>query len=120
MLLSQFCLLVWIKSSTLFLNVVSPGLADPVLHLNTAAINEGEELTANCTAPGEEGSFSFFFFQNNKQVGRVSANSNKATTIISLRGTGTHRVHCSYKVRTTDEFVSSAKSPNSTVLVKGK
>ncbi|XP_030600975.1 platelet endothelial cell adhesion molecule isoform X2 [Archocentrus centrarchus] len=94
------------------------GLSEPVLHLSMTTINEGEELAAHCTARGEAGSFTFFFFQNNKQVGRVTASSNTATANISLKGTGNHKLHCSYKVRTADEFVSSENSSIITVSVK--
>lgn len=97
-----------------------PGLSQPVLHLNTNVVNEGEEVQATCIAPGEIGSFIFFFFDNDEQISRVEGHSNQAKTTFRLSGADIHKIHCSYKIRTAEDTFPSTKSNNVTVSVKGQ
>uniref|UniRef100_A0A3P8PDH4 Ig-like domain-containing protein n=1 Tax=Astatotilapia calliptera TaxID=8154 RepID=A0A3P8PDH4_ASTCA len=94
------------------------GLSQPVLHLNTNVVNEGEEVQATCIAPGEIGSFIFFFFDNDEQISRVEGLSNQAKTTFRLSGADIHKIHCSYKIRTAEDTFPSTKSNNVTVSVK--
>ncbi|CAI5679064.1 unnamed protein product [Oreochromis niloticus] len=94
------------------------GLSQPVLHLEMNVVNEGEEVQATCIAPGEIGSFIFFFFDNDEQMSRVEGLSNQAKTTFRLSSGGIHKIHCSYKIRTAEDTFPSTKSNNVTVSVK--
>ncbi|XP_063333024.1 platelet endothelial cell adhesion molecule isoform X2 [Pelmatolapia mariae] len=94
------------------------GLSQPVLHLAMNVVNEGEEVRATCIAPGEIGSFIFFFFDNDEQIRRVEELSNQAKTTFRLSSGGVHKIHCSYKIRTAEDTFPSTKSNNVTVSVK--
>ncbi|XP_031610026.1 platelet endothelial cell adhesion molecule isoform X2 [Oreochromis aureus] len=94
------------------------GLSQPDLHLEMNVVNEGEEVQATCIAPGEIGSFIFFFFDNDEQMSRVEGLSNQAKTTFRLSSGGIHKIHCSYKIRTAEDTFPSTKSNNVTVSVK--
>lgn len=96
-----------------------PGLSKPVLSLNKHVVNEGEELKARCTAPGETGSIFFFFYDDSEEIQREQNNSNQAEVMIRISG-GDHKIQCAYNVLITPDSIKSEMSNTIMVRVKGK
>ncbi|XP_061626001.1 platelet endothelial cell adhesion molecule isoform X1 [Phyllopteryx taeniolatus] len=94
------------------------GLSAPLLHLNNAVINEGEELTARCTAPGETGSIIFYFHDDAKEILEDRVNSNLSEVKLHFSSIGIHKMYCYYTVLVTPLVVESDKSNTVTVSVK--
>ncbi|XP_031723034.1 platelet endothelial cell adhesion molecule isoform X3 [Anarrhichthys ocellatus] len=94
------------------------GLSKPVLHLNKGVVTEGEEITATCTAPGETGSFYFYFYENSTEILDKQVNSNQAEAKLHFSSAGIHRIHCAYTVLITPDFSKSEESNTVTVSVK--
>ncbi|XP_035515939.1 platelet endothelial cell adhesion molecule isoform X2 [Morone saxatilis] len=94
------------------------GLSKPVLHLNKGVVNEGEEVTARCSAPGETGSIYFYFFKDSKEFQEKSTNSNQTEIKLHFSSVGVHKIHCSYTVFVRPESFKSEDSNNVTVSVK--
>lgn len=97
-----------------------PGLSKPVLHLNNGVVNEGEEVTARCMAPGETGSFFFYFFKDSKEILDKRVSSNQAEAKIRFRSVGIHKIHCAYTVVITPDSLKSEESNGVTVSVRGE
>lgn len=95
------------------------GLSKPVLHLNKGVVNEGEELTARCTAPGETGSIFFYFYEGSKDILEKQVNSNQAEAKLRFSSVGIHKIHCAYVVLITPDSLRSEDSNAITVSVKG-
>ncbi|XP_038570366.1 platelet endothelial cell adhesion molecule isoform X3 [Micropterus salmoides] len=93
------------------------GLSKPVLSLNKHVVNEGEELKARCTAPGETGSIFFFFYDNSEEIQREQNNSNQAEVMIRISG-GDHKIQCAYNVLITPDSIKSEMSNTINVRVK--
>ncbi|XP_068583098.1 LOW QUALITY PROTEIN: platelet endothelial cell adhesion molecule [Cebidichthys violaceus] len=94
------------------------GLSKPVLHLNKGVVTEGEEITAKCTAPGETGSFYFYFYEGSKEIQEKQDNSNQAEVKLHLRSSGIHKIHCAYTVLITPDSFKSEESNGVTVSVR--
>ncbi|XP_033947789.1 platelet endothelial cell adhesion molecule isoform X4 [Pseudochaenichthys georgianus] len=94
------------------------GLSKPLLHINKGVVSEGEEVTATCTAPGETGSFFFYFYEDSKEIQEKQVNSNQAEARLLFSSTGYHKIHCGYTVLVTPESFKSKESLSVTVLVK--
>ncbi|KAF3851894.1 hypothetical protein F7725_005249 [Dissostichus mawsoni] len=86
------------------------GLSKPVLHINKGVVSEGEEVTAICTAPGETGSFFFYFYEDSKEIQEKQVNSNKAEARLRFSSTGYHKIHCGYTVLVTPDSFKSEES----------
>ncbi|XP_045904451.1 platelet endothelial cell adhesion molecule [Micropterus dolomieu] len=93
------------------------GLSKPVLSLNKHVVNEGEELKARCTAPGETGSIFFFFYDDSEEIQREQNNSNQAEVMIRISG-GDHKIQCAYNVLITPDSIKSEMS--NTIMVRVK
>ncbi|XP_027138906.1 platelet endothelial cell adhesion molecule isoform X3 [Larimichthys crocea] len=74
------------------------GLSKPVLHVNNSMVSEGEEVIATCMAPGERGSFYFYFYEDSKEIHNMQASSNQAEARLSINSVGSHIIHCEYAV----------------------
>ncbi|XP_063739335.1 platelet endothelial cell adhesion molecule isoform X3 [Eleginops maclovinus] len=94
------------------------GLSKPVLHINKGVVSEGEEITAKCTAPGETGSFFFYFFIDSKEIKDMQVNSNQAEVQLHFSSTGIHKIHCGYTVLVTPDSFKSNESDSFTVSVR--
>ncbi|XP_062293867.1 platelet endothelial cell adhesion molecule isoform X4 [Scomber scombrus] len=94
------------------------GLSKPELHLNKAVVNEGEEVTVRCTAPGETGSIIFYFYEDSKEIKEEQVSSNYAETKIRFTSTGIHKCHCAYTVVVVPDAFRSEQSNIVTVSVK--
>ncbi|KAM6941454.1 platelet endothelial cell adhesion molecule isoform 2-T2 [Lycodopsis pacificus] len=94
------------------------GLSKPVLHLNKGVVTEGEEITAKCTAPGETGSFYFYFYEDSTDILDKQVNSNQAEAKLHFSSAGIHRIHCAYTVLITPDSFKSEESNTVTVSVK--
>ncbi|KAM9314688.1 platelet endothelial cell adhesion molecule isoform 3-T4 [Pholidichthys leucotaenia] len=94
------------------------GLADPVLTLSKLNVQEGEEVTAWCSAPGETGSIYFHFYDNSNESHVERVNSNQAEAKFSFSSSGSHQVHCSYTVLITADSIKSKQSNMVTVTVR--
>ncbi|XP_073330765.1 platelet endothelial cell adhesion molecule isoform X2 [Pagrus major] len=94
------------------------GLSKPVLRLNKGVVKEGEEITATCTAPGETGSFYFYFYEDSKEIQVRQVNSNQAEAKLRFSSGGIRRIHCSYIVLISPDSVKSEESNNVTISVK--
>ncbi|XP_033985177.1 platelet endothelial cell adhesion molecule isoform X3 [Trematomus bernacchii] len=94
------------------------GLSKPVLHINKGVVSEGEEVTATCTAPGETGSFFFYFYEDSKEIQEKQVNTNQAEARLHFSSTGHHKIHCGYTVLVTPESFKSEESLSVTVSVK--
>ncbi|XP_019939251.2 platelet endothelial cell adhesion molecule isoform X2 [Paralichthys olivaceus] len=95
------------------------GLSKPELHLNKGVLNEGEEVTATCTAPGETGSIFFYFYEDSKMIEVNPSNSNKLEAKFRFSSVGIHKIHCTYAVVIMAESFKSEQSNIVTVSVKG-
>ncbi|XP_074521518.1 platelet endothelial cell adhesion molecule isoform X2 [Halichoeres trimaculatus] len=94
------------------------GLSQPILNLNNGVVSEGEETKARCVAPGETGSFFFFFYEDTKEILEIQASSPLAEAKIRLSSVGIHKIHCDYTVLVTPESFKSEGSNTVTVTVK--
>ncbi|KAM9363447.1 platelet endothelial cell adhesion molecule isoform 4-T4 [Symphorus nematophorus] len=94
------------------------GLSKPVLRLNNTEINEGDELTAICTAPGETGSIFFFFYEDSKEIKESLVNSNQAEAKFRPISPGRHDIRCAYTVLVAPESFKSENSSSIPVLVR--
>lgn len=82
-------------------------------------VTEGEDVTVRCTAPGETGSFFFYFYDNSKEIYEVQANTNQTEATLRF-ATGIHKVHCTYTVFILPDSFKSNKSNTVNVSVKGR
>lgn len=103
-----------------FSNFGVPGLSKPVLHLKKGVVSEGEEVAANCTAPGEVGSIFFSFYEDSKDILEKMVNSNWAEVKLRFSTVGIHKIHCTYIVLVTPDSFRSEDSNSVTVSVKGR
>ncbi|XP_059199850.1 platelet endothelial cell adhesion molecule isoform X2 [Centropristis striata] len=94
------------------------GLSKPVLRLNKGVVSEGEEITANCSAPAETGSIFFYFYEGSKEILEKQVHSNQAEAKLRFSTVGVHRIHCAYTVLVTPESFKSEESNTVTVSVK--
>ncbi|XP_062244082.1 platelet endothelial cell adhesion molecule isoform X2 [Platichthys flesus] len=94
------------------------GLSKPVLHINKGVVNEEEEVTASCTAPGETGSIYFYFYEDSKEILDNLVNSNQLKAKFPLSSIGIHKLSCNYAVLIMPDSFKSEKSNSITVSVK--
>uniref|UniRef100_A0A3Q3VZS2 Ig-like domain-containing protein n=1 Tax=Mola mola TaxID=94237 RepID=A0A3Q3VZS2_MOLML len=94
------------------------GLSKPVLQLNNNVVEEGEKLIARCMAPGETGSFFFYFYDDANDIMETKVSSNHAEAELHFRTTGNHRIHCAYVVFITPDSIRSEDSNDVIVSVK--
>ncbi|XP_070711966.1 platelet endothelial cell adhesion molecule isoform X3 [Pempheris klunzingeri] len=94
------------------------GLSKPGLHMNSTVVSEGEEVTATCTAPGETGSFFFYFYKDSKEILDKRVNSNQAEAKFRFNSAGSHQIHCSYTVLIPPDSYKSEESVAIKVSVK--
>nr|XP_046258529.1 platelet endothelial cell adhesion molecule isoform X3 [Scatophagus argus] len=84
------------------------GLSKPVLHLDKLEVSEGEELTARCTAPGESGSFVFYFYDGSKEILEKKSDFNQVE--VNISSNGIHKIHCVYFVLLIPDLFRSEES----------
>ncbi|XP_035038540.2 platelet endothelial cell adhesion molecule isoform X2 [Hippoglossus stenolepis] len=94
------------------------GLSKPVLHLNKYVVNEEEEVTASCTAPGETGSIFFYFYEDSKEILEDRVNSNQLEAKFRFSSIGHHTINCAYAVLIIPDSFKSEQSNMITVSVK--
>lgn len=83
-------------------------------------VEEGEEITATCIAPGEMGSFFFYIYEDSNEIKEKQVSSNQAEFKLRFSSVNRRRIHCTYTVLITPNSVKSEESNNVTVSVKGK
>ncbi|XP_061581034.1 platelet endothelial cell adhesion molecule isoform X2 [Cololabis saira] len=93
------------------------GISKPVLHLNKTYMTEGEEISAWCTAPGENGKIVFYFYDNDKMIDQTDPKSNTAWVKFYPSGSGTHRIRCTYTISVTPGSFNSEESNTANVEV---
>ncbi|XP_072240264.1 platelet endothelial cell adhesion molecule isoform X4 [Leuresthes tenuis] len=93
------------------------GLAEPVLRINQSSFSEGEEFSAWCSAPGETGSFIFYYYDNSEEIQLHHGNHDTSLAKILLNDVGRHDISCSYSVVLKSEPVPSVGSNTVTVAV---
>uniref|UniRef100_A0A1A8M8F7 Ig-like domain-containing protein n=1 Tax=Nothobranchius pienaari TaxID=704102 RepID=A0A1A8M8F7_9TELE len=91
------------------------GMSPPILHADKSRTTEGEDVTVRCLAPGETGSFFFYFYDNSSEIHDEHRNTNQAEIKHHLSDVGAHMIHCIYKVFIMSESVTSDES--NTVIV---
>uniref|UniRef100_A0A1A8BCG4 Ig-like domain-containing protein n=1 Tax=Nothobranchius kadleci TaxID=1051664 RepID=A0A1A8BCG4_NOTKA len=91
------------------------GMSPPILHADKSRTTEGEGVTVRCLAPGETGSFFFYFYDNSSEIHDEHRNTNQAEIKLPLSDVGAHMIHCIYKVFIMSESVTSDES--NTVIV---
>ncbi|XP_067354497.1 platelet endothelial cell adhesion molecule isoform X4 [Channa argus] len=94
------------------------GLSEPVLHLNKYEVVEGDEVTATCAAPGEQGPLYFSLYKDSEEISRDSSTSPLYENKIPFNKAGTHRIHCTYTVFVEPPGFKSNKSNEVTVSVR--
>lgn len=94
-------------------------MSKPELHLNKAVVDEGEEVTARCTAPGETGSIIFYFYDDSKEIKEEQVSSNYAEIKFRFTSIGYHKFQCAYTVVVVPDAFRSEQSNIITVSVKG-
>ncbi|CAL9700883.1 unnamed protein product [Knipowitschia caucasica] len=94
------------------------GLSTPVLRVEQTMLNEGEELTASCSAPGETGSIIFYFYEDLKEKRDERVNSEQVDVTFPLSGPGHHTIDCSYTVLIPPDSIASEKSSSVHVSVR--
>ncbi|XP_061129698.1 platelet endothelial cell adhesion molecule isoform X8 [Syngnathus typhle] len=93
-------------------------LSPPLLHLNNTVLSEGEEVTAECTAPGEPGSIIFYFYDDAKEILEDRVNSDLSEVKLHFNSVGIHKVYCAYTVLVTPNSFRSDKSNAVTISVR--
>lgn len=88
--------------------------------MDRSSIQEGDEVTVTCAAPGERGSFIFFFYVDNKEVRNNESSSEEYSVQLRLKHSGPNNLTCDYTIRLFSESVPSAISRQAIVVVRGK
>ncbi|XP_023666341.2 platelet endothelial cell adhesion molecule-like [Paramormyrops kingsleyae] len=85
-----------VRSEAEFLRVT--GVETPSLKVSRGEISEGEELSVECTAPKEEGPFTFNLYHNSTLFNTNSSKENSLSTKLKFEQSGVYEVHCSYEL----------------------
>uniref|UniRef100_H3DJF7 Platelet endothelial cell adhesion molecule n=1 Tax=Tetraodon nigroviridis TaxID=99883 RepID=H3DJF7_TETNG len=86
------------------------GLSTPVLSVDKVQVNEGEEITAKCSAPGETGSIFFSFYSNATELVEKQEQSDRVEVKVHLGSAGLHQIHCRYTVMLSPDTFGSQDS----------
>ncbi|KAM6940478.1 platelet endothelial cell adhesion molecule [Xenentodon cancila] len=99
-------------------NLKVTGISKPVLHLHKTNITEGEEITAWCAAPAENGNIFFYLYDNAEMIQQMEPKSNSASVKFYPSSSGTHRIHCTYTIALKSDSFKSEESNTVIVTVK--
>ncbi|XP_031419880.1 platelet endothelial cell adhesion molecule isoform X2 [Clupea harengus] len=94
------------------------GTHKAVIRVDRSSIQEGDEVTVTCAAPGERGSFIFFFYVDNKEVRNNESSSEEYSVQLRLKHSGPNNLTCDYTIRLFSESVPSAISRQAIVVVR--
>ncbi|KAL2087139.1 hypothetical protein ACEWY4_018198 [Coilia grayii] len=92
------------------------GTATPILTVgqDKRFIQEGDEVNATCSAPGERGPFIFSFSVDNKEVHEGPTESPNYNVKLQLKKSGHNKLTCQYKVKL---YSDTVKSDDSTPVI---
>ncbi|XP_060950676.1 platelet endothelial cell adhesion molecule-like isoform X2 [Limanda limanda] len=71
----------------------------PILHLDKDVVNEQHDVTATCRAPGETGSFYFYFYEDSIEIPEDPVNSNQLEATFRFSRIGIHNLSCAYRIQ---------------------
>ncbi|XP_056135561.1 platelet endothelial cell adhesion molecule isoform X5 [Lampris incognitus] len=94
------------------------GLSTPELHLSKRVLNEGEEVIAKCTAPGEMGPIIFYFYADFSEIKEERVNKNHVEVALRFNGAGIRKINCSYVALIMPNSVRSEQSNIVSISVK--
>lgn len=100
--------------------ISSSGAMKPLIFVDRKDIQEGDKLTATCMAPGERGSFIFYFYVGNEEVHSEKSDSNEFRVELPSLKSGPNNLTCKYSIGLYSSHVSSTISEPVTVRVRGK
>ena len=85
-----------------------------------APVQEGDRVAASCRAPGETGTFIFYFYDQGQEVHEERATtSNQVEAELLFGQPGKRDVQCAYTVLMVPDSVKSNLSRAETVRVQG-
>ena len=100
-----------------------PGLSQPVLLIlrNTAQapIQEGDRVPVSCQAPGETGTFIFYFYDQGQEIHEEQTTSNQVEVELLFNKPGMRDMQCAYMVLMVPDAVKSNHSQAQYVRVRG-
>ncbi|XP_062304083.1 platelet endothelial cell adhesion molecule isoform X4 [Osmerus eperlanus] len=96
------------------------GLSQPVLLVlrNTAPVQEGERVPVSCRAPGETGTFIFYFYDQGEEIHEVQSTSNQVEVELLFSNPGVRDMQCAYMVLMVPDSVKSNHSQAESVRVQ--
>lgn len=96
------------------------GLQTPLLKVQTTTLNEGDKVTATCSAPEETSGLFAFFYYNNHFYQQTHSNTNSATIDVKVQEPGNVSLHCNYMLLLYPTVNRSNNSNNVSIYVQGK
>ncbi|XP_067115680.1 platelet endothelial cell adhesion molecule isoform X2 [Osmerus mordax] len=98
------------------------GLSQPVLLIlrNTAQVpvQEGDRVPVSCRAPGETGTFIFYFYDQGEEIHEVQSTSNQVEVELLFSNPGVRDMQCAYMVLMVPDSVKSNHSQAESVRVQ--
>lgn len=96
------------------------GLQTPLLKVQPSIVNEGDEVTATCSAPEEAGGLHIYFYKNNQEFQLVRSTDNSATINVKVQESGNISLHCNYMLMLHPTAGRSSNSTTVNILVQGE
>lgn len=96
------------------------GLQTPLLKVQPSIVNEGDEVTATCSAPEEDGGLHIYFYKNNQEFQLVRSTDNSATINVKVQESGNISLHCNYMLMLHPTAGRSRNSTTVNILVQGE
>ncbi|GAA6096359.1 platelet endothelial cell adhesion molecule isoform X1 [Tachysurus ichikawai] len=94
------------------------GLQTPLLKVQTTTLNEGDKVTATCSAPEETSGLFAFFYYNNHFYQQTHSNTNSATIDVKVQEPGNVSLHCNYMLLLYPTVNRSNNSNNVSIYVQ--
>lgn len=100
--------------------ISSSGAQKPLIDVDRSNIQEGDKVTATCRAPGERGSFTYYFYVGSEEVQSDKSDSNEMRVELPSLKSGPNNLTCKYSIGLYSSHVSSMISEPVRVHVRGK
>ncbi|XP_047657017.1 platelet endothelial cell adhesion molecule isoform X3 [Tachysurus fulvidraco] len=94
------------------------GLQTPLLKVQPTTLNEGDGVTATCSAPEETGGLFAIFYKNNDIFYQTRSNTNSATISEKIQEPGNFSLHCNYRLLLYPSVNLSNNSNNVSIYVQ--
>ncbi|XP_060748568.1 platelet endothelial cell adhesion molecule isoform X1 [Tachysurus vachellii] len=106
------------EKSSEYQTLTVTGLQTPLLKVQPTTLNEGDKVTAICSAPEETGGLFAFFYNNNIFFQQTRSTTNSATTVVKVQEPGNFSLHCNYRLLLYPTVNHSKNSNNVSIYVQ--